>query len=468
MIDYLLKSFASLALLLFFYHLVLEKEKMHSFNRFYLLIGIIASFLIPLTTITVQTIPIVSSTTEVLVKPAIENTTKYYVKDYISNNYTNLLITIYLSISLFFLIRFARNLYKMIRKIRINEKIKCQKAILILVNDSILPYTFWNCIFINKKDYEEKKIEQELFTHELSHVTQRHTFDVLLIELLQIVFWINPLFIFLKKAIQLNHEFLADDTVIHQHKNTFQYQHLLLNKAAWKNEYYLASNLNYLITKKRLKMMTKKSSPVKIWTKKLAVIPLLAGFVVLFAERVEAQVKPKVVEVVEVVEKEKSATRTQMNEYNKLLKSARKENIYKHKDVVKMRAIYRQMSKKQRNSVKNIDDLLPPPPPRPVRIKEVKKEEIFKDEIEEVVEEEVNEKVVEIIIDEKIEEVEEIIEKEHIKKEDFKLPEGKNVTYFIDGKKASKKAVKKLKPNEIKSVDVIKKDGTSTVKIIRN
>jgi beta-lactamase regulating signal transducer with metallopeptidase domain len=52
--------------------------------------------------------------------------------------------------------------------------------------------------------------------------------------LLQAVFWINPLFIFLKKAVQLNHEFLADENVIHKHRNTFQYQHLLLNKATLK------------------------------------------------------------------------------------------------------------------------------------------------------------------------------------------------------------------------------------------
>ena len=122
--------------------------------------------------------------------------------------------------------------------------------------------------FINKDDYETKNIEKELFTHELTHVTQKHTLDVIILELVQVIFWINPLFIILKKAIQLNHEFLADETVINKHKNTSQYQHLLLNKAAWKNEYYLASNLNYSLTKKRLKMMTTQSSQSKIFAEK--------------------------------------------------------------------------------------------------------------------------------------------------------------------------------------------------------
>lgn len=87
---------------------------------------------------------------------------------------------------------------------------------------------------------------------------------------------------------QLNHEFLVDENVINQHKNTFQYQHLLLNKAAWNNQYCLASNLNYSLTKKRLKMMTKQSSSTNILLKKLAIIPIFIGFILLFAERVEA------------------------------------------------------------------------------------------------------------------------------------------------------------------------------------
>ncbi|MDD7913541.1 M56 family metallopeptidase [Polaribacter ponticola] len=307
MITYLLKSTACLALLLFFYHLVLEKEKMHSFNRFYLLVGVIASFLIPLATITtyekIQVEPITNEVAQTFSNPIFTDNSVNIIQEN-PINYTQIAIYIYSFISLVLLFRFGFNLFKIIRKTRTYKTIGHQKAKLVLVDDKILPHTFWNYIFINKDDYENKKIEQELFTHELTHVTQKHTLDVLLIEFLQAIFWINPLFIFIKKAIQLNHEFLADDTVINQYKNTFQYQHLLLNKATWNNEYYLASNLNYSLTKKRLTMMTTQSSPTKILLKKLAVIPLLAGFIFLFAERVEAQEKQEIKEepIEEIVE----------------------------------------------------------------------------------------------------------------------------------------------------------------------
>ena len=288
MILYILKSATCLALLLAFYHLVLEREKMHNFNRFYLLGSVLFSFLAPLYIIYIDVAPLIlKATPTTSFSYPTEITPEIVVEK--SIDYTLIFIGIYSLISSILFIRFGKNLFHIIQKIRKNKQVKYQKAVLVLVDDAILPHTFWNYIFINKNDFENQKIEQELFTHELTHVTQKHTLDVLFLEFLQAIFWINPFFILLKKAVQLNHEFLADETVINQHKNTIQYQHLLVNKAAWKNDYYLASNLNYSLTKKRLKMMTTQSSQTKIWLKKLAVFPLLAGFIFLFAERVEAQ-----------------------------------------------------------------------------------------------------------------------------------------------------------------------------------
>ena len=353
MIAYLLKSATCLALLLAFYHFVLEKEKMHNFNRYYLLGSIVFSFLAPLYIIYIKVTPVILETTESIISYSPTNLSTSEIIYEEPMNYMQIFISIYLLISCVLLIRFGKNLYQIIHKIRKNTKIDFQKAKLILVDDKILPHTFWNYIFINKKDYENQKIEQELFTHELTHVTQKHTLDVLILELIQVVFWINPFFILLKKAIQLNHEFLADETVINQHKNTFQYQHLLLNKAAWKNEYYLASNLNYSLTKKRLEMMTTQSSKTKILLKKLAVIPLLVGFIFLFAERVEAQEKQEIIET--VVEQPKNVQKSN--------KKLTKEQLYRdfthqnsfmtiEKNGKKISKKYSEMSRSERDNLK--------------------------------------------------------------------------------------------------------------------
>jgi len=271
MITYFIKSGICLALLLAFYHLVLEREKMHQFNRFYLLGSVLFSFLAPLYKIYIDATPQTSEVTT----PIIENS--IIVVDSIREiNYTQYLLVGYAVVVLILLVRFIKNLFDIFLKIKRHQKIKKEKATLVLVDDLISPHTFWRYIFINKKEYNSNKIEEELYTHELTHALQKHTFDILLVEFLQIIFWINPTFIILKKAIKLNHEFLADNKVITTHKNTTEYQYLLLNRATWNNEYYLASNLNYLLTKKRLLMMTKQSSRTKILLKKLAVIPVIA------------------------------------------------------------------------------------------------------------------------------------------------------------------------------------------------
>jgi len=360
MITYLLKSGLCLALLLAFYHLILEREKMHRFNRFYLLGSVLFSFIVPLIIIYVE--PSNSPFQEMQGTPLLINGTEGIKADASeTSNIAIYFLTAYLTISGLFFIRFIKNLYHIIYKIHTNEVIKKKHANFIPVDDAILPHTFWNYIFINKSDFKKGAIEQELFTHELAHVTQRHTIDVLFIEIIQILFWFNPLFFVLKKAIQLNHEFLADDKVISAHNNISEYQSLLLNKAAWKNEYYLASNLNYSLTKKRLLMMKTSNSKASILIKKLALLPLLTGLVFLFADRVEAQTKKKKPEVVEI-KVNAIATKAQMDEYRSYVKRIEASKVIKDKELAKMYAIYNSMSDPQKKSVKSVHNLVPPIP----------------------------------------------------------------------------------------------------------
>lgn len=286
MIFYLAKVFLILTIFLIFYHVVLEREKMHQFNRSFLLCILPFSFITPFYKISTFTKPVIenlksSDLISVLISGEIIQEDNF--------NLLNLIGIIYGIITSILITRFFKHIYDITLKISKNKKVEIQNATIILVDNKISPHTFWKYIFINKKAYENNQIEEELLTHELIHVTQRHSFDIIVIELLHVLFWFNPLFIFLKKAIKLNHEFIADNKVIALHKNITKYQYLLLDNAAWKNKYYLASNLNYVLTKKRLLMMTKQSSPRKITLKKLAVIPVLTGIIFLFAKKIEAQ-----------------------------------------------------------------------------------------------------------------------------------------------------------------------------------
>lgn len=298
MIDFLLKSTISLTVFLSFYHLVLEREKMHQFNRFYLLFTIIISFIIPFLTFEIiKIIPIVQN-----IEPlnTVITSSEIPENEIQGNNVTIeekinfiaiILWSLYGLISLLLLIRFGKNIWKLIAKSKSNSIVKYKNANLILVEEKTLPHTFLNSIFINFDDYNNRNIEDELYTHELVHVTQKHTLDILFIEFLKVVFWFNPIIIFYKKAIQLNHEFLADEEIVKTYNNVTFYQNLLLQKGSNNQTIYLASNLNYSVTKKRLIMMTKKTSQKIAVIKKIAIVPILAGLIYFFCIEVVAQEK---------------------------------------------------------------------------------------------------------------------------------------------------------------------------------
>ena len=142
---------------------------------------------------------------------------------------------------------------------------------------------------MNKNDYLNGTIKNEIVYHELSHVQQKHSFDILLIEFIHVIFWFNPFIFLYKKAIQLNHEFLADEAVISKFENVQAYQYVLLNQVRKNSNPSITSALNYLITKKRLIMMTKPKSFVHLLCRKIAVIPVFAISIFLFGSKTSAQ-----------------------------------------------------------------------------------------------------------------------------------------------------------------------------------
>ncbi|OXA92813.1 M56 family metallopeptidase [Flavobacterium hercynium] len=290
MITYLLKS--GLLLLIFYavYKLWLENEKMFRFNRAYLLGSLVLSFVIPLQLISLD--------------PWFENAVGYIQLEeiIIQTNGNQQLETIsgsqyamlfagifYALVALLLTVRFIRNLYSFYAKQTKNEVQVVEDVKVVLIEKPVLPHSFWKTIFINKKEFEEGKIPSELIAHEKAHLTQKHTLDILLIEVLQILFWFNPMIIFYKKAIKLNHEFLADEAVNKQFESVREYQNLLLNIASNKNTIALASNINYVITKKRLLMMTKKESPFKIAIKIGGTAIVCVLMLVVFSTKTMAQ-----------------------------------------------------------------------------------------------------------------------------------------------------------------------------------
>nr|WP_315155338.1 M56 family metallopeptidase [uncultured Flavobacterium sp.] len=287
MIQYLLTSTIAATILLVVYQLFLEKEKMHQFNRIYLLLSLIFSLLIPF--ISIEVIEEITTPVAAPIPMSFSGETMVIAEE--TNYLEQIVWGIYVLVTAILTFRFIRNIVTFDQLKQHNRTLSFQNATLVLLQEPVLPHTFMNSIFINETEYQERKIEKELFAHELTHVNQKHTLDVLFIELIKTIFWFNSLFILYKKAIQLNHEFLADEKVVQSYKNIPFYQSLLLSKASCNPPLYLASNLNFQVTKKRFLMMSRNSSKRIILGKQLALLPIFTALFCYFCIDSVAQVQ---------------------------------------------------------------------------------------------------------------------------------------------------------------------------------
>ena len=274
MSEFLIKSAISMAVLLLVYRLLLEKEKMHRFNRFYLLFSLLFSLTIPFLSYSPQTTNSLATTVSQMPTILLQEVTLGQKTQ--TFGLLQWILAVYSLITTILLIRFSRNLLSFSKQIKNNKKISYKTATLVLLPYKTLPHTFLNYIFVSGDDHNKNAIEKDLYTHELAHVNQKHTMDILLAEILKTFFWFNPVVYFYKKAIQLNHEFLADEAVITTNQNTTGYQSLLL-KLASGDSVALASNINFSITKKRFVMMTKTTPKLQALGKQLLIVPLMAG-----------------------------------------------------------------------------------------------------------------------------------------------------------------------------------------------
>jgi hypothetical protein len=294
MTDYIIKSSLCLTILLALYHLFLENERMHRFNRIFLLFSLIFGLLTPQLNLftyanpqPMATLLNVSGTVfqpNTLGSAGITNTTA-------NGGWISFLSIIYLLGVCVLFARFAVNISGLLRRVKKARIIQWAGISIALVKDTIVPHSFLNYLFLEHDAYMNKRIPNEIIAHELTHLRQKHSYDILFLELLKIIFWFNPIFVFYKKAIQLNHEFLADESVIASSGDVNTYQNILLETAALRSV-NLANNLNYSLTKKRLQMMKKHTSTRMIMLKKLALIPLFTVLIFLFSDTVAQQKSP--------------------------------------------------------------------------------------------------------------------------------------------------------------------------------
>ncbi|MFC4096174.1 M56 family metallopeptidase [Euzebyella saccharophila] len=354
MVLYLLKSAACLAAFMALYKMLLEREPMHHLKRFYLLAAVMLSFIIP-QIVFVEYVELPPTTfnyensfntseTTTIIAPEKENPWEWW----------QLVLPIYLAGCLFFTIRFIIHLRTLIKNIRNNPKIRTKSWVNVLLEDFTAPHTFLHYIFLSREGFENKAIPNEVLLHEAAHVKQKHSLDVLLMELLQIAFWFNPLIFILKNWIKLNHEFLADHAVIKQGTPAKDYQHTLLKFASSATNHHQLNRVYSSIgaegiqsIKKRFIIMKKRKSTTSVVLRSFAAVPLLAALVIGFSEQVtvvQPQTPPLEIQV--------GASALEIETYNNLATKYNAIPLQERKiplnDLRTLEVIFKKMSPRQK------------------------------------------------------------------------------------------------------------------------
>lgn len=129
------------------------------------------------------------------------------------------------------------------------------------------PFSFFRLIFWNPVIDLYSSEGQAIFAHERAHIQLGHSYDLLLLEVLRVIFWFNPIFYYYKKSLRNVHEYQADAAVL-ERVPVRPYGQMLLYQARY-NSVNLLPMGNYFSTKQikeRIMMMTKQpSSRRKLW-----------------------------------------------------------------------------------------------------------------------------------------------------------------------------------------------------------
>ena len=175
---------------------------------------------------------------------------------------------IYVSVSKMISLRAVR---KVIRSGRYADR---QDECDVIENDYISQPMNWMSYVMMPHEWLQKE-NAAVWKHEMSHAHKAHSLDLLLLDLMQVFQWFNPVMFLLQKELEMIHEYQADRAVLESGADARQYKLMLVQAVAESRGYAMTSWLRQTNLKKRIDMMQRKES--NGWNRLRALfIPLFA------------------------------------------------------------------------------------------------------------------------------------------------------------------------------------------------
>tara|TARA_R110002020_G_scaffold262126_2_gene476485 strand:- start:46727 stop:48145 length:1419 start_codon:yes stop_codon:yes gene_type:complete len=279
MAAYLFQVILFQAIFLIVYKIWLQKETFFNANRIYLLFTPFLALFLPFLEVEmlketvsmpsiVKELPAVfigDQPQEITMNPVIENQTDISLQTAVFWLYgAGFLISLWL---------FCRKYAALSRYFRFRKSGDKQ---IITIPNSTAAFTFLNTIFLGDKINTLSR--KEILAHEQVHVKQLHSCDLLVFEVLRIVFWFNPVIYLYQKNISELHEFVADKQAAAQSEKKQYYNQLLNTAFGTERISFINTFFNQSLIKKRIVMLQKKSA-AKASLKYFILLPLFVGMI---------------------------------------------------------------------------------------------------------------------------------------------------------------------------------------------
>lgn len=271
---YLLEANLYLAAFYFMYKLLLQNSTFYSSNRYFLVLSVAAAFAIPLIQLGFLKPPMPLEAEAVHYEIPLETfematVTKspvFTAQDYITY--------FYLAIAVFLSLKFIVSVTKIINIYLSSKKKKLSNYTLVELSAEHTAFSFFNILFI----HPEMAKNEAVLRHEIVHIQQKHSWDIILLELLKICCWFNPVVYLMKKDLTLLHEYIADKKTTIANISKHEYAMFLIENSMAAYSSSLVNQLfNQSILKSRINMLNKEKTANWARLKYLLAVPLGLG-----------------------------------------------------------------------------------------------------------------------------------------------------------------------------------------------
>lgn len=253
-----------------YYQVALKNARLHRWNRYFIMGSVAFSMLAPLIKIPVQLVKESGNKVSDYTGSFIELKTFVFQQDHISQNLplSRIMILAYLAVCIIMAIIFVQNILSIQKlKKRGSGNTEPVGSWACITGDSIeSPFSFMNTIFMPTGLQDQRVLQ-----HELVHVKEKHSWDNIFMELVTALFWINPIFHFFKKELNMVHEFIADEKASASDVTAYAESILLYSMQAGRQP--VASTFAYAPVTRRIHMLLKSHQMKNNTLRKMLIFP---------------------------------------------------------------------------------------------------------------------------------------------------------------------------------------------------